>query len=139
MADEVQIIVEESIEQVLINVNEAEDTVDDIAIEVFETMGVNGVDGLSAYQIAVNAGFVGTEEQWIASLKGADGTPGGSYTHNQGVPESVWEIEHNLGFYPNATVVDSGGTKVIGDVEYIDTNNIKLTFSGAFSGKAYLS
>lgn len=31
---------------------------------------------ISAYGIAVNHGFVGTEEEWIASLKGDDGEPG---------------------------------------------------------------
>lgn len=30
-------------------------------------------DGLSAYQIAVDNGFTGTEAEWLASLKGADG------------------------------------------------------------------
>jgi len=30
--------------------------------------------GLSAYQVAVKNGYVGTEQQWLASLHGADGT-----------------------------------------------------------------
>ena len=34
------------------------------------------VVGYSAYEIAVQEGFVGTEEEWLASLKGADGTDG---------------------------------------------------------------
>ena len=38
--------------------------------------GTNGADGASAYQIALQQGFVGTEAQWLASLKGADGAPG---------------------------------------------------------------
>lgn len=33
-----------------------------------------GADGASAYEIAVAAGFVGTQAEWLASLKGADGT-----------------------------------------------------------------
>lgn len=33
-------------------------------------------DGLSAYQIALNNGFVGTEEEWLASLKGDKGDKG---------------------------------------------------------------
>jgi hypothetical protein len=37
---------------------------------------VVGSDGLSAYQLAVNNGFVGTLQQWLLSLKGADGTIG---------------------------------------------------------------
>ena len=32
-----------------------------------------GEDGKSAYEIAVEQGFVGTEEQWLESLRGADG------------------------------------------------------------------
>ena len=32
-----------------------------------------GEDGKSAYEIAVEHGFVGTEEQWLESLRGADG------------------------------------------------------------------
>lgn len=32
-----------------------------------------GADGKSAYQIAVDNGYVGTEEQWLVSLKGAKG------------------------------------------------------------------
>lgn len=40
------------------------------------TNGTNGVDGKSAYQLAVDAGFVGTEAQWIASLKGEKGDTG---------------------------------------------------------------
>lgn len=38
--------------------------------------GEDGEDGLSAYQIAVNLGFQGTEEEWVASLRGASGSPG---------------------------------------------------------------
>jgi hypothetical protein len=38
--------------------------------------GNNGADGLSAYEIAVNEGFVGTESAWLASLVGADGQDG---------------------------------------------------------------
>lgn len=36
----------------------------------------NGVDGKSAYEIAVDNGFVGTEEEWLESLKGDTGATG---------------------------------------------------------------
>ncbi len=39
-------------------------------------VGINGKDGLSAYEIAVENGFVGTVSDWLESLKGADGLPG---------------------------------------------------------------
>ena len=38
--------------------------------------GVNGSDGKSAYEIAVENGFVGTESEWLESLKGSDGRDG---------------------------------------------------------------
>jgi hypothetical protein len=38
--------------------------------------GTDGADGASAYQVAVAAGFVGTEAQWLASLVGEPGSPG---------------------------------------------------------------
>lgn len=38
--------------------------------------GANGQNGLSAYEIAKNGGFIGTEEDWLKSLKGADGAKG---------------------------------------------------------------
>ena len=34
---------------------------------------INGTDGKSAYEIAVQNGYTGTEEEWLTSLKGADG------------------------------------------------------------------
>lgn len=40
------------------------------------TDGTNGVDGKSAYELAKDAGFTGTEAEWIASLKGEKGDKG---------------------------------------------------------------
>jgi hypothetical protein len=38
--------------------------------------GIAGADGLSAYQVALSNGFVGTEAEWLLSLKGATGEQG---------------------------------------------------------------
>ena len=38
--------------------------------------GADGRDGLSAFEIAVNNGFIGTQEEWLSSLKGSDGVDG---------------------------------------------------------------
>lgn len=38
--------------------------------------GIDGKDGLSAYEIAKENGFVGTVAEWLESLKGSDGLPG---------------------------------------------------------------
>lgn len=36
--------------------------------------GPSGLDGKSAYELAVDAGYSGTESDWLGSLQGADGT-----------------------------------------------------------------
>lgn len=72
---------------------------------------------------------------------GGSGTPPlfPSYTHRQATPATVWTVIHNLGFRPNVTVVDSGGTEMVGDLLYLDDNTVQLTFSAQFAGEAYLS
>ena len=39
------------------------------------TDGIDGIDGVRI-QVARANGYNGTEEQWLQSLKGVDGTPG---------------------------------------------------------------
>lgn len=41
-----------------------------------EGIGQPGADGKSAYEIAVEHGFVGTEEEWLESLQGEPGSGG---------------------------------------------------------------
>lgn len=62
-----------------------------------------------------------------------------AYHHRQNTTSNTWIINHNLGFYPNVTVVDSGGTIVEGEIAYTTRNSLTTTFSAAFSGHAYLS
>lgn len=62
-----------------------------------------------------------------------------SYVYTQTVPAQTWTINHGLSFVPNIIVVDSAGSVVEGDYIYQDEETIVATFSGAFSGKAYLS
>jgi hypothetical protein len=62
-----------------------------------------------------------------------------SYIFTQAVPSTTWTIQHNLEKFPSITVIDSGNTVVIGQYTYINNNNVTLTFSAAFAGKAYLN
>lgn len=54
------------------------DDVKEISDKVLEKVeaGTKGEDGKSAYQIALDEGFEGSETEWLASLKGADGRNG---------------------------------------------------------------
>jgi hypothetical protein len=67
------------------------------------------------------------------------GAGGSAYIHTQSAPASTWTIAHNLNRYPSVTVVDSANSVVIGNVTYLDTNNLVVTFSAPFSGYAYLN
>ena len=62
-----------------------------------------------------------------------------SYAHTQGSASSSWVINHNLGFKPNVTVVDSAGNIVEGEITYTNTNSLTVSFASAFSGNAYIS
>jgi hypothetical protein len=74
------------------------------------------------------------------SIKGVTGGGGDAYyVHNQMLPESSWTINHNLGKKPSVSVVDTTDAVVYGDINYINDNQLTISFSGAFSGKAYLN
>lgn len=111
-------------------------TLNDYVIEVEETLDANGFSVVPTF---------GIPEKGISSgnASGSTVSSGGNgdarYTYTKLAPESVWEIEHNLGKFPSVTVVDSAGSVVIGEVEYIDMNRTKVTFAGAFAGVAYLN
>jgi hypothetical protein len=62
-----------------------------------------------------------------------------TFTYDQGVASTIWNVTHNLNKFPSATIVDSGGSVVEGCVDYIDKNNVTLTFSAAFTGKAHFN
>ena len=62
-----------------------------------------------------------------------------SYVHTQNSASAIWTITHNLHFIPGITVVDSAGTVVEGSYSYPNSTTVVLSFSAAFSGKAYLS
>lgn len=66
-------------------------------------------------------------------------TTGSAYVFNQATPSATWVITHPLAYYPSVTVVDSAGSVVEGDLKYTSATSLTVSFSGAFSGTAYLS
>jgi len=62
-----------------------------------------------------------------------------NFYFEQQLPSDKWEIQHNLLKYPSVNIIDSGGSNVVGDIEYVDLNNVIITFNGAFSGSATLN
>lgn len=62
-----------------------------------------------------------------------------TFVFNQLAPSDTWLITHGLNKFPSVSVVDSGGTVVIGTVDYINENSVTVTFNGSFSGKAFMN
>ena len=62
-----------------------------------------------------------------------------AYHHTQSLSSNTWEIEHNLGFFPNITTMDSAGTVVEGELQHLSKYRLRVTFSAPISGQAFLS
>lgn len=62
-----------------------------------------------------------------------------SQIFTQASPSSTWIIVHNMNGHPNVLVVDSGGTLQIGQITYDSLDQVTVSFSAPFSGKAYLN
>jgi hypothetical protein len=90
-----------------------------------KVIGTDGVTGETLnYEIADLALTISEENTYVENI-----------TENA----SVWNLEHNLGRFPVVQVVDTAGSVVIGDIQYVDQNNITITFSAPFQGTAYLN
>lgn len=55
---------------------------------------ISAVDGKSAYELAVDAGYAGTQAAWVASLTGTDGEDGRDGTNGK----SAYELALDAGF-----------------------------------------
>jgi hypothetical protein len=64
---------------------------------------------------------------------------GNTFVFNQTFASSLWTVTHNLNYYPNVRTEDHIGNDIEGLVTYISANELTITFSTDFIGKAYLS
>jgi hypothetical protein len=95
-------------------------------------------EGMTCWVIETGKLYVLTggiaDTNWAAFQSGST-----TLVWTQSTPAAVWLVAHNTGQFPSVEVVDSTGALVEGDVVYVDSNNITLSFAGAFSGTAYLN
>lgn len=61
-----------------------------------------------------------------------------AYIHNQIFYSNVWNVNHNRNSYPSVTIIDDTNNVIYGSIEYIDLNNLQITFSESIIGKAYI-
>lgn len=99
---------------------------------------VGGVYTLAVVNIGGNGDLVLNKHYDFAAFTLSDDTDK-TFVFTQAVPSLVWSIQHNLGKFPSVSVVDTGNTTVISQIDYIDNNNLTITNSAQFAGKAYLN
>jgi hypothetical protein len=83
-----------------------------------------GLEGDSAYQVAVTNGFIGTEAEWLDSLVGPTGATGN--TGPQGVPGSAG---------PQGPMGPPGGAV---DTSFVVSSLLGHIYTNALNGNAYL-
>jgi hypothetical protein len=104
------------------------------------TLTGNNVYDLVLTNIGGNGNVVLNKNYDFAAFTISSGTGDKTFNFTQGSPSATWTIQHNLGKFPSATIVDTGDTSVLGgQIEYIDNNNLTITFGSAFAGKAFLN
>ena len=74
--------------------------------------GEDGADGQSAYALAVQKGFVGSEEEWLESMKGADGKDGAAGQNGANGTSPVVTLVKENGV-TSFTVTDVTGTQTV--------------------------
>jgi len=147
-----------------LNVNVATDPVRNAVTVNAETTEVAvalvGVTGARGYSIITGDGeptasdgrigdvYINTDDNSFWGPKTQSGwpaspfyTPGQTtrHIHTQASASATWNITHTLGGYPSVMVVDSASTVVIGEVSYVSTSQVQVSFSSPFSGYAYLT
>lgn len=86
--------------------------------------GDDGLPGKSAYQIAVDNGYTGTQSQWLASLVGANGTDGTRVYFVYSVPTGVITDSRGNCRPGDYAIVSLDGTPTSGE----DTSKIGETY-----------
>jgi hypothetical protein len=81
-----------------------------------------------------------TESGWGSGIPLGNNDPNDlGQIYIQNTPSEEWDIVHTLAFTPNIIIVDTAGTEVEGDYEYVSPNHIRANFTSPLAGKAILS
>lgn len=62
-----------------------------------------------------------------------------TYVHSQDGSATPWVINHALHKYPSVFCVDNGGNQIVGELTYVNSQQVTIDFSEPISGKAYLN
>ncbi len=62
-----------------------------------------------------------------------------NFVFDQTLASTNWNITHNLGKFPSATIVDSANTVIQAQINHISINSLDIVFNNSTSGKAYIN
>jgi hypothetical protein len=93
---------------------------------------------LSLSYIGGNGNLIPDEYYDIVNFSLA-GSTDKTYVHTQNTASATWDIQHNLAKFPSVTIVDNYQREFVGEVEYINNNEARVTLSSPITGKAYLN
>jgi hypothetical protein len=156
--DSITVEIVNPISSVLVSPVEEIDQVSVNTIPEVDTVTVDNTDSVSTISIAedsqnyvVDIGFVDFTSP-VQSVNGKTGhvvidypdisnSPVNQvkYVHIQNSISSQWEISHNLGFFPNITILDNANRVIEADIQYVNINNAKIVMNVGISGTAYLT
>lgn len=108
-------------------------------------LDISGVNAKIEKQVAKNTEDIEDLQEVTANheVRITDLENGGSfdknYVYEQEVASDTWVINHNLGKFPSVEIVDSAGTRMYPEVQWVDDNNCIARMNAAVKGKAYLN
>lgn len=70
--------------------------------------------------------------------RGEPGLSGAGFVYTQSSAATLWTINHNLGFYPAVSTFTVGGLEMLGDIQHMSLNTVRITFTSAVAGTARL-
>jgi hypothetical protein len=98
---------------------------------------VNGRTG----NVVINYSDIAGAPDWATTNGSSNAAPVNQvrFVYTQNAPANQWTINHNLGFFPNITVLDNQNRLLEVHIEYLNTNTARIVMNSACSGVAYLT
>lgn len=115
------------------------DYVVDVGIMNF-TAPVTSVNGKTG-AVSINYSDISGAPDWSDINGSSNAAPVNQvrFVYTQNAPSNEWTINHNLGFFPNITVLDNQNRLLEVYIEYLNINTAKIVMNSACSGVAYLT
>ena len=101
-----------------------------LVVQIGEVSNVTGVLSVNGKTGHVNIDYPDINTDPVNHVK---------YVHTQVSISNEWTINHNLGFFPNVTVMDNSNRILETDLQYLNVNSVKIIMNSAMSGTAYLT